>query len=79
MSAKHVMKIGDEVLLQRRGRQRISLIEYFAESKDSEPQYLTSVHCSDCFNERCVFTFESGHWAYGSQVVSMPLAREIFT
>jgi hypothetical protein len=77
MSTKNVISIGDEVLVPRIGRQTVTAIEYSPEGPHKEPQNLTAIHFTDAFSKRVVFVFESGRWAEGSQVVSMPLAREI--
>lgn len=77
MKFSKVIKIGDEVLTPRKGRQVVTAIEYAADGSDKEPQNLTSIHISDAFSERVTFVFLSGHYAYGSQVVSIPMATEI--
>lgn len=77
MKFKTVIKIGDEVLTPRKGRQTVQAIEYSANGSGCEPQNLTEIHASDAMNERIVFVFESGHYCYGTQVVSMGIATEI--
>lgn len=77
MKFSKVIKIGDEVLTPRRGRQTVAAIEYSASGHGSEPQNLTEIHVSDAFNDRTTFVFESGHYCYGNQVVSIGIATEI--
>lgn len=77
MKFSKVIKIGDEVLTPRKGRQVVTAIEYAADGCDKEPQNLTEIHISDAFSERVVFVFESGHYAHGNQVVSFPMATEV--
>jgi hypothetical protein len=77
MKFKKIIQIGDEVLTLRKGRQTVQAIEYSANGSGAEPQNLTEIHASDAMNERVVFVFLSGHYCYGTQVVSIGIATEI--
>lgn len=73
----HVIKIGSQVLTRKWGVQEVLEIQYDAGEEGCE-QRLRAVHISDCNNERYIFTLTNYKWAYGSQIASIALAREIF-